>query len=97
MLLLVLRLNSRVGSGHAILPNLFGRELPPWDLKSLELGAEMLQITAGVEKSAQRHVSADTGETVKIREFHGNTPRLPASRRAEVHKPRKNQCPGAVR
>src|SRR5258708_38290167 len=79
MLGMILSLDLDVGGGHTVFPDFFGGEVPPWDLEAAQLGAEMLQIAAGVNQGAERHVTANARKTIEIGEFHGNPPReLPA-------------------
>src|SRR5260370_11423245 len=75
MLLLILRLHFDVGGGHAVFPDFFGGELPARDLEAAQFRAEMFQVTASVDQSAERHVTANARKTIEISKFHGIPPR----------------------
>src|SRR5260370_27097298 len=75
MFRLIFGLDLDVGCGHAVLPNFLGGKLPAGDLQDPQFGAEKFDVAAGVEQSAERHVTADARKTIKIGEFHGNPPR----------------------
>src|SRR2546423_13559344 len=59
MLLLIFGFYAHIRGGHAIFPDLFGRQLPAGDLQPAQIGAELLEIAAGIDERAESHVSAD--------------------------------------
>src|SRR5258708_11110726 len=71
MLGLIYRLRLDVGSGHAVLPNFFGGKLPARHLQAAQFGAKVVDVAAGVNQSAERHVTANSRKTIKISDFHG--------------------------
>src|SRR6266852_3731870 len=74
MPLLVLGLHVHASGGHAVLPEFFGGQLPPWHLQAAQLRAKLREVAAGVEERAKSHVAANARKAIKIGEFHGSTP-----------------------
>src|SRR5215470_11862769 len=73
MFLLILRLHLDVGRGHAVLPDFVCRKLPSRNLESSKFRPQVLDRTASVHERPEGHVATNTGETVKIGQFHGKT------------------------
>src|SRR5215472_9069418 len=73
MVLLILGLHLDKSSGHAVLPNFFGRNLPARNLQTAKLRPQILDRTASIDYSTECHVATNAGKTVKIGQFHGKT------------------------
>ena len=74
MLLLIFADHLYVGCGHAIFPDFLGGERPAGNVQGLQFGAQIFNRAAGVDQSAEGHVSADSAKTVKIGQFHSGPP-----------------------